>query len=128
MPMFCVALTAMSGCVMSCGCLPTVGCVNGIARQIRDRFLKETDNAKVRAGVLPLRPHLRLLTTGRQSHQHPHHAAKRRAPPNAGAVLVIGLGLSNNEVAAFRETLGDMNPERVHFINLPTSRMMMEAE
>ncbi len=36
--------------------------------------------------------------------------------PNAGAVLVIGLGCENNQVAAFRETLGDINPERVHFM------------
>ncbi|MCM4930551.1 UxaA family hydrolase, partial [Escherichia coli] len=26
--------------------LPTVGCVNGIARQIQNRFLKETNNAE----------------------------------------------------------------------------------
>ena len=36
--------------------------------------------------------------------------------PNAGAVLVIGLGCENNQVAAFRETLGDIDPERVHFM------------
>ncbi|MDU3055256.1 MAG: altronate dehydratase family protein [Escherichia coli] len=39
-----------------------------------------------------------------------------RNHPNAGAVLVIGLGCENNQVAAFRETLGDIDPERVHFM------------
>lgn len=31
-------------------------------------------------------------------------------------MLVIGLGCENNQVAAFRETLGDIDPERVHFM------------
>ncbi|MBA1844608.1 altronate dehydratase, partial [Escherichia coli] len=31
--------------------LPTVGCVNGIARQIQNRFLKETNNAEGTDGV-----------------------------------------------------------------------------
>ena len=31
--------------------LPTVGCVNGIARQIQTRFLKETNNAEGTDGV-----------------------------------------------------------------------------
>lgn len=29
---------------------------------------------------------------------------------------MIGLGCENNQVAAFRETLGDIDPERVHFM------------
>ena len=36
--------------------------------------------------------------------------------PNAGAVLVIGLGCENNQVDAFRDTLGEFDPERVHFM------------
>ena len=36
--------------------------------------------------------------------------------PNAGAVLVIGLGCENNQVDAFRETLGEYDPSRVHFM------------
>jgi altronate dehydratase len=36
--------------------------------------------------------------------------------PNAGAVLVVGLGCENNQVDAFRETLGDFDPDRVHFM------------
>ncbi len=36
--------------------------------------------------------------------------------PNAGAVLVVGLGCENNQVEAFRETLGEFDPQRVHFM------------
>jgi len=36
--------------------------------------------------------------------------------PNAGGVLVVGLGCENNQPAAFREFLGDFDTERVLFI------------
>ena len=31
-------------------------------------------------------------------------------------VLVVGLGCENNQVEAFRETLGEFDPQRVHFM------------
>jgi len=36
--------------------------------------------------------------------------------PNAGAVLVVGLGCENNQIAAFRDTLGEYDASRVHFM------------
>jgi altronate hydrolase len=36
--------------------------------------------------------------------------------PNAGAVLVIGLGCENNQVEAFRSTLGEFDTQRVRFM------------
>ena len=36
--------------------------------------------------------------------------------PNAGAVLVVGLGCENNQVGAFREILGDYDTERIRFM------------
>jgi altronate hydrolase len=41
--------------------------------------------------------------------------------PNAGGVLVMGLGCENNHLAAFREVLeadGEIDPERIRFYNL----------
>lgn len=37
--------------------------------------------------------------------------------PNAGGVLVLGLGCENNHIALFKEVLGDYNPDRVKFLN-----------
>ena len=37
--------------------------------------------------------------------------------PNAGAVLVLGLGCENNNIPEFKKVLGDYNPERVKFLN-----------
>ena len=37
--------------------------------------------------------------------------------PNAGAVLVLGLGCENNNIGEFKKALGQYNPERVKFLN-----------
>ncbi len=37
--------------------------------------------------------------------------------PNAAGVLVLGLGCENNNIAAFKEILGDYDSERVKFLN-----------
>ncbi len=96
--------------------LPTVGCVNGIARQIQQRFLKQHNDAPDIDGVhLFSHPfgcsqlgddHLNTRTMLQNMVRH----------PNAGAVLVIGLGCENNQIDAFRETLGDYDAQRVHFM------------
>ncbi len=36
--------------------------------------------------------------------------------PNAGAVLVIGIGCENNQVDAFRDTLGLPESDRIQFM------------
>ncbi|MCQ2519068.1 MAG: altronate dehydratase family protein [Lachnospiraceae bacterium] len=38
--------------------------------------------------------------------------------PNAGAVLVLGLGCENNNLKAFKEVLGQVNENRVKFLNV----------
>ena len=37
--------------------------------------------------------------------------------PNAGGVLVLGLGCENNNIGRFRAVLGETDPERVRFLN-----------
>ncbi len=98
--------------------IPTVGCVNGIAKQIQQRFLKETNQAEGTDGVyLFTHPfgcsqlgddHINTRTMLQNMVRH----------PNAGAVLVIGLGCENNQVDVFRDTLGDVDDERVRFMTL----------
>ena len=96
--------------------LPTVGCVNGIARQIQNRFLKETNNAEGTDGVF-LFSHTYGCSQLGDDHINTRTMLQNMVRhPNAGAVLVIGLGCENNQVDVFRETLGDIDPERVHFM------------
>ncbi|NUU66876.1 altronate dehydratase [Enterobacteriaceae bacterium BIT-l23] len=96
--------------------LPTVGCVNGIARQIQQRFLKQNDDAPDIDGV-----HLFSHPFGCSQLGEDHINTRTMLQnmvrhPNAGAVLVIGLGCENNQIDAFRETLGDYDAQRVHFM------------
>ena len=41
--------------------------------------------------------------------------------PNAGGVLVLGLGCENNNLAVFREVLGEVDPAQVKFLNCQDS-------
>ena len=96
--------------------LPTVGCVNAMARQMQNRFLKETNDAEGIDGV-----HLFSHTYGCSQLGDDHINTRTMLQnmvrhPNAGAVLVVGLGCENNQVDAFRETLGEYDPDRVHFM------------
>ena len=107
--------------------LPTVGCVNGIARQIQNRFLKETNDAEDTDGVF-LFSHTYGCSQLGDDHINTRTMLQNMVRhPNAGAVLVIGLGCENNQVDAFRETLGDFDPERVHFMVLQHQDDEVEA-
>ena len=107
--------------------LPTVGCVNGIARQMLNRFLKQTNDAEgIDGAYLFSHPfgcsqlgddHLNTRTMLQNMVHH----------PNAGAVLVVGLGCENNQIATFRETLGEYDPSRVRFMALQQQDDEVEA-
>lgn len=87
--------------------VPTVGCVNGIARNLAQKG-------------------------GAKALCHPHgcsqlggdHATTMRVlrglvkHPNAGGVLVLGLGCENNGITEFREFLGDIDEQRIRFLNV----------
>lgn len=107
--------------------LPTVGCVNGIARQIQNRFLKETFDAEGTDGVF-LFSHTYGCSQLGDDHINTRTMLQNMVRhPNAGAVLVIGLGCENNQVDAFRETLGEFDPERVHFMTCQQQDDEVEA-
>lgn len=96
--------------------LPTVGCVNGMARQMLQRFLRDNEGAPGIDGA-----HLFSHTFGcsqlGDDHLNTRTVLQNMARhPNAGGVLVVGLGCENNQIAAFRETLGDYDPARVRFL------------
>ena len=86
--------------------IPTVGCVNGIARRLAE-------------------------LTGAHFFTHPYgcsqlggdHATTQKIlrglvmHPNAAGVLVLGLGCENNNINEFKKVLGDTDPQRVKFLN-----------
>lgn len=84
----------------------TVGCVNKLAKRIAD-------------------------LTGAHAFEHPFGCSQLGGDhkttqlilrglvnhPNAGGVLVLGLGCENNNLDEFKKVLGDVNPKRVKFLN-----------
>ena len=94
--------------------IPTVGCVNNIARAI------ETASQAYKTENID----------GIYAYSHPHgcsqlgddqvHTQKILSGlihnPNAGAVLVLSLGCENNQVSLMKEVIGDYNPDRVKFL------------
>lgn len=86
--------------------IPTVGCVNSIAKSLGDK-------------------------TGALCFTHPYGCSQLGDDlsitqkvlcglvkhPNAGGVLVLGLGCENNNIAEFKKILGNYDEERIRFLN-----------
>lgn len=95
--------------------LPTVGCVNGVANRLAERLQKETGGKGVDA--IRAFPHNYGCSQLGDDHENTRKILRDMAlHPNAGGVLVVGLGCENNQPAAFREFLGDYDTERVRFL------------
>ncbi|WP_277668655.1 UxaA family hydrolase [Caproiciproducens galactitolivorans] len=94
--------------------IPTVGCVNAVAKQIEDHVQKF------------LSPEI----DGIFSYSHPYGCSQlgddqRNTQkilcglinhPNAAGVLVLGLGCENNSIAEMKKVLGNYNADRVKFL------------
>lgn len=87
--------------------VPTVGCVNSIAKHLSEKTgaiafshpygcSQLGDDMKV----------TQLILSGLIKH------------PNAGGVLVLGLGCENNNIAEMQKVLGDFDRERIRFLNV----------
>ena len=86
----------------------TVGCVNKTAEKIAAKF----DN--VFTFVHPYG-----CSQLGDDHKHTQNILKNLVNhPNAGGVLVLGLGCENNNIEEFKAVLGDWDDERVKFLNV----------
>ncbi|MDR1980716.1 MAG: altronate dehydratase family protein [Tannerellaceae bacterium] len=95
--------------------IPTVGCVNGIINQLAERLRTETKCAGMDAIVAF--PHNYGCSQLGDDHENTRKILRNMAThPNAGAVLIVGLGCENNQPDAFREFLGDYDTERIRFM------------
>lgn len=95
--------------------VPTVGCVNGQAQAIAERLKRECDCSHL--------DDVRVYTHNYGCSQlGDDHANTQRAlaalikHPNAGGVLVLGLGCENNQIASLKEVMGEWNEDRVRFL------------
>ncbi|MDR0981766.1 MAG: altronate dehydratase family protein [Culturomica sp.] len=95
--------------------VPTVGCVNGQAQAIVDRVKKELDISHI--DDVRVYTHNYGCSQLGNDHQNTQKAlAGLVKHPNAGGVLVLGLGCENNQISDFKKVLGEWNDERVKFL------------
>ena len=92
--------------------VPTVGCVNGIAEKLVEKLKEETKCA----GIDAIHAWHHNFGCSQLSGDHENTRKILRdivLHPNAGGVLVLGLGCENNQPDDFMQTLGDYDNERI---------------
>ncbi len=95
--------------------VPTVGCVNGIVNQLAEGLRRETGCQGVDA--IMAYPHNYGCSQLGDDHENTKKILRDLVlHPNAGAVLVVGLGCENNQPDIFREFLGDYDTKRIRFM------------
>ena len=95
--------------------IPTVGCVNGVAERLA-RMLEKEPRAEGIDGIRAYTHNYGCSQLG-DDHEHTRRILRDMAlHPNAGGVLIIGLGCENNQPDAFRALLGDYDTERIRFM------------
>ncbi len=95
--------------------IPTVGCVNGQAKLILETF-KNRYGTKGFDGIFTYTHPYGCSQLGDDHERTKLILQKMVRHPNAGGVLVLGLGCENNQMSAFRETLGEVNEKRIKFL------------
>ncbi len=87
--------------------IPTVGCVNSIAKQLADETgaicFSHPYGCSQLGGDMRI---TQLVLRGLIKH------------PNAGGVLVLGLGCENNNIAEMKAVIGEYNSERIKFLSV----------
>ncbi len=87
--------------------IPTVGCVNSIAKQLADETgaicFSHPYGCSQLGGDMRI---TQLVLRGLIMH------------PNAGGVLVLGLGCENNNIAEMKAVIGDCNGKRIKFLSV----------
>lgn len=87
--------------------IPTVGCVNGIAKKLSEK-----------TGAICFSHPYGCSQLGGDMHITQQILKGLINHPNAGGVLVLGLGCENNNIAEMKKVLGDVNSERVKFLSV----------
>lgn len=87
--------------------VPTVGCVNPIAKQLSEKTGAITCAHPYGCSQLgDDNKTTQLILRGLIKH------------PNAGGVLVLGLGCENNNIGEMKKVLGEVDEERIRFLNI----------
>lgn len=95
--------------------VPTVGCVNGITEKLAQQLRKETNEE----GVDAIYAWHHNYGCSQLSGDHENTRKVLRdicLHPNAGAVLIVGLGCENNQPELFEQLLGNYDKNRIRLL------------
>ena len=97
--------------------VPTVGCVNGIVNQLAEKLRQEVASQQPTPLRIVAFPHNYGCSQLSEDHENTRKVLRDLVlHPNAGAVLVVGLGCENNQPDQFEQLLGDYDKERIRFM------------
>lgn len=96
--------------------IPTVGCVNRNANIIAQMASEKYAGAKNIEGFYAFNHPYGCSQLGQDHLSTQAILANLANHPNAGGVLILGLGCENNNVEEFKKVLGQYNPNRVKFL------------
>lgn len=95
--------------------VPTVGCVNGIGDRIVEKFKEEVNPAGL-DGIEVYKHNYGCSQLGDDHANTRTMLGNLVKHPNAGGVLVLGLGCENNTMKEFIESLGEYDKKRIKFL------------
>ncbi|MCD8205182.1 MAG: altronate dehydratase family protein [Clostridia bacterium] len=95
--------------------VPTVGCVNGQAKLILETFKKEYGEEGFDGAFTYTHPY-GCSQLGDDHERTKLILQKMVRHPNAGGVLVLGLGCENNQMSEFKKSLGPVDEKRIKFL------------
>lgn len=98
--------------------VPTVGCVNGIGDKIINSFKKTLNEEELKNidAIEVFKHNYGCSQLGDDHINTRTMLANMIKHPNAGGVLVLGLGCENNIIDDFKEVVSDYDEERVKFL------------
>ncbi|MEN6412486.1 MAG: altronate dehydratase family protein [Veillonellales bacterium] len=97
--------------------IPTVSCVNRNARLIADGAVKRFAGCSNIDGIYEITHPYGCSQLGRDQANTQRILADLVNHPNAGGVLVLGLGCENNNISEFKQALGEYDANRVKFLS-----------
>ena len=94
--------------------IPTVGCVNDIAQKITEQFRAEISGNEGSVDAVVAFPHNYGCSQLGCDHENTRKIIRNMVHhPNAGGVLLVGLGCENNQMSALRELIGKVDDNRI---------------
>ncbi|MBD3307881.1 altronate dehydratase [candidate division KSB3 bacterium] len=106
--------------------VPTVGCVNSTTEILARQIQPELEGTSLE-GVYAFPHPYGCSQLGADEFRTQQTLAGLVKHPNAGGVLVVGLGCEHNHIEAFQKVLGDFDPQRVRCITCQDCEDELEA-